>query len=40
MDWPPQSLHLNITEAVWDHLDTDWTKKEAASKEELWSFFR
>jgi len=33
---PPQSLDLNITEAVWDHLDREQNKRQPTSKEELW----
>jgi len=32
---PPQSSDLNIIEAVWDHLDREWNKKQPTSKEEL-----
>ena len=34
MDWPPQSLDLNIIAAVWDHLDRERNKGQP--KEELW----
>ena len=33
---PPQSLDLNITEAVWDHPDRERNKRQPTSKEELW----
>ena len=33
---PPQSPDLNITEAVWDHLDREQTKRQPTTKEELW----
>ena len=33
---PPQSPDLNITEAVWDHLDREQNKRQLTSKEELW----
>ena len=33
MDWPPQSPDLNITEAVWDHLDRERNKGQPKSKE-------
>jgi len=32
---PPQSLNLNITEAVWDHLIREQNKRQQTSKEEL-----
>jgi len=32
----PQSLNLNIIEAVWDHLDREQNKRQPTSKEELW----
>ena len=31
---PPQSSDL--TEAVWDHLERRWNKRQPTSKEELW----
>ena len=33
---PPQSLDLNIIEAVWDRLDRERKKRQPKSKEELW----
>ena len=33
---PAQSPDLNIIEAVWDHLDREWNKRQPTSKEELW----
>jgi len=33
---PPQSTDLNITEAVWDHVDRGRNKRQPTSKEELW----
>jgi len=33
---PPQSPDLNITEAVWNHLDRERNKRQKAAKEELW----
>ena len=33
---PPKSPDLNITEAVWDHLDREQSKRQPTSKEELW----
>jgi len=40
MDWPPQSLDLNITEAALEHLDRKQKKKkQPAFKEDLWSVF-
>ena len=33
---PPQSLDVNSTEAVWDHLDREWSKRQPTSKEALW----
>ena len=33
---PPQSPDLNITEAVWDHLDRERNKSQPTSEEELW----
>ena len=35
MDWPPQTLDLNIIEAEWDHLDKERNKREPKSKEKL-----
>lgn len=35
MNWPPQTLDLNIIEAVWDHLDKERNKREPKSKEKL-----
>ena len=35
MDWPPQSAALNITEAIWDHLDRERNKGQPNSKDEL-----
>ena len=34
---PPQSLDLNIIEAVWDHLERERNKRQPTSKEELWN---
>ena len=31
---PPQ--RLDIIEAVWDHLDREWNKRQPTSKQELW----
>jgi len=33
---PPQSLDLNIIEAVWDHVVGERNKRQPISKEELW----
>jgi len=33
---PPQSPHLNIIEAVWDHLNRKQNKRQPTTKEELW----
>ena len=35
MDWPPQSLDLNIIETVWNHLNRERNKIQLKSKEEL-----
>jgi len=37
---PPQSPDLNITEAVWDHLDKERSKRQPTSKEELRNVFQ
>lgn len=31
MDWPPQSLDLNITGAMWDHFDREPNKRKPTS---------
>ena len=36
---PPQNLDLNIIDAVWEHLDREWNKRQPTSKEELWMSF-
>lgn len=30
-----RSLNLNITEAMWDHLDREWNKRQPKSKEMI-----
>lgn len=37
MDWPPNSLDLNITEAVRDHIDREGNQRQSTSKEQLWN---
>lgn len=32
MDWPPQSVNLNIIEAVLDDLNTEWHKRQHPKK--------
>lgn len=33
MDWPPQSLEVDNTEAMWGHIDGEWKKRKPKSKE-------
>lgn len=35
MHWPPHSLDLIITEAVWGHFDREQNQKAVKAKEEL-----
>lgn len=28
MDWPPQSPNLKVINAVWDHFDREWNKRQ------------
>ena len=37
---PPQRADFNIIEAVWDHFDGEWNKRQKTSKEELWDVLR
>lgn len=32
MDWPPERMSLNVTEAMWDHLKKEENKTQLASK--------
>lgn len=36
---PPQSLDLNVTDTVWDHLNRKQSKRQQTSKEELCKVF-
>lgn len=40
MDWPPQSLKLNVIEAVWCHRGREWNKRQPTTNEELWMSFK
>lgn len=35
MNWPPQSLDVNVIEAVSNHLSRKWSKRKTTYKEEL-----
>lgn len=35
MDWSPQSPEINITERLWDHLNTERKKRDPTAKEDL-----
>jgi len=37
---PPQSPDLNISEAVWGHLDRERNERQSTSKEELWKILQ
>lgn len=35
MDWPRESLYLNIIEVVKDHLNKEWNKRQPTPKKPL-----